>query len=59
MSIVTVLVDHIAETKQIQLLLSAAASGIHWKQDWPCNQTAKEADGGGYFKVAEEEKAVD
>ena len=57
-SIVAVLINDIAEAEQIQLFVRAAAGDGHWEQNWHCYETAKKADTGRDFEVAEEKEAV-
>lgn len=52
-------INDIAETNDVHLDLSTTAGGIDREQDWPCYQTAEEAESHGNLQVSEEKKAVE
>ena len=57
-SIVAVLVNDVAEAEQIQLFVRTAAGDIHWEQNGHCYETAKKANSGRDFQVAEQKEAI-
>ena len=57
-SVVTILVDDIAEAQHVKLFVSGPARDIHGKEDGPGNKAAKEADGDGNPQIAQEEVGI-
>ena len=57
-SIISVLIDDVAEAEQIQLFVRAAAGNVDWEQNRHCYETAKEADSGRDLQIAEQKEAI-
>ena len=49
----------IAHTEQVELDLSTAPSDVDWKEDWPSDAAADEANGRCNLQIAEEQIAVE
>ena len=59
MCIVTILVDNVPESQEVELFLTAASCGIDGEQDGPCDTAANQACGGSNLEISEEQKGIE
>ena len=49
----------VTETEEVQLLQLSAACRIDREKDWPCHETADEADGRRNLEVSKQQEAIE
>lgn len=58
-SIVSVLVDHIAKGQQVELLIATFPCRVHGEKDRPSDEAANETGCRGYLEISQEQEAIE